>query len=551
MLKPYTLITGMALVLLSANASAQHSGPKPGMTPGTPNSHLRGAEPVNDECAGAISLTVGTTCVGTAGISDAATESLPANADCVQFPSLEANDMWYSFVATTTSTTIDVTGMNDYDVVFEVFEGTCGALVSIGCADNNFPEVPPAESLTETFVAATNIAQTYYVRTYYYNFDNGGTVNPTDFNFSICVYESPAPPANDNCVDAVDQALAVGNTISMSGDNTGATLDTDLGDVAVWHSFTTTECSDVVLNYCVEGSTFNDFYIVLFGDCADLENSVVFGDADQCNAYFAQLPAGTYYVPVLVSTDTPSGAYTVDATATACDVYCAASSGTCDEFTANVTIGTIDNASGCGPTYQNFTDLSTVLVIGNDHAITVTNNPDAFYEGDQCTVWVDWNQDFDFEDEGETFTLTTADAFETFTGNIVPPVDAALGATRMRIRMNYDDEALPCGVAEYGDVEDYTVVVENPVGIAEEAAGNWNVFPNPSNGNITIAGLQVSGAMTVQLHDMTGRLVYTTNRTVTANQAVSLELAGQLATGTYQLSLVSPIGRTVRPVMVR
>src|SRR5688572_4147249 len=52
-------------------------------------------------------------------------------------------------------------------------------------------------------------------------------------------------PSNDDCSGATAQALAVGGSLTFSGNNTGATVDISDGGtdyIFVWHAFTTTEC---------------------------------------------------------------------------------------------------------------------------------------------------------------------------------------------------------------------------------------------------------------------------------------------------------------------
>ncbi|HRH36851.1 MAG TPA: GEVED domain-containing protein, partial [Flavobacteriales bacterium] len=95
-----------------------------------------GSAPANDFCANAQSITPGAACVGTFGDATGATQSLAAST-CSGSLSTTANDVWFTFVATGTSTTVAVAGGGDattgYDAVLEVFSGNCGALSSLGC----------------------------------------------------------------------------------------------------------------------------------------------------------------------------------------------------------------------------------------------------------------------------------------------------------------------------------------------------------------------------------------------------------------------------------
>ncbi|MCD4789545.1 MAG: hypothetical protein K8R37_06045, partial [Bacteroidales bacterium] len=139
--------------------------------------------------------------------------------------------------------------------------------------------------------------------------------------------------------------------------------------------------------------------------------------------------------------------------------YCTAGSDLEDEFVETITVGTINDGpfAADGITYHDYTATSTDMQLSVGYPITVVNG--TAYASDQCTVWVDWNQNFDFYDAGEQFTLTSVDGGLTFTGTIVPPAGATLGNTRMRVRINYTDTPDPCGNATYGEVLDYSVNV--------------------------------------------------------------------------------------------
>src|SRR5690606_17788517 len=84
-----------------------------------------------------------------------------------------------------------------------------------------------------------------------------------------------------------------------------------------------------------------------------------------------------------------------------------------------------------------------------------------YYDSDEVLVWIDFNQDGDFNDPGEA-VLTLEMTSTSGGGNITIPMNATLGATRMRIRLHYADyqeNYTPCGNSGYGQVEDYTVII--------------------------------------------------------------------------------------------
>ncbi len=137
--------------------------------------------------------------------------------------------------------------------------------------------------------------------------------------------------------------------------------------------------------------------------------------------------------------------------------YCSASGDGCAyEYIGRVVIGTIDNSTGCSD-YADYTAMSTEVEKGQDYSITVTNG--SAYIGDQCGIWVDWNQDGDFSDAGET--ISVGGDFAVFTATITPPETALEGPTRMRIRIMWEGDVNPCGSTDGGEVEDYTLVISD------------------------------------------------------------------------------------------
>ncbi len=132
--------------------------------------------------------------------------------------------------------------------------------------------------------------------------------------------------------------------------------------------------------------------------------------------------------------------------------YCDGSGG-CDEYISNVEVGDINNASVCTE-YGDYTNLSTTMNAGDSYPITITNGNS--WNGDECMIWVDWNQNEEFDDNE---AISTNGGPDVYTANIIPPDDALGGSTRMRIRLQYFGTPEPCGTTTYGEVEDYTIDV--------------------------------------------------------------------------------------------
>lgn len=129
-----------------------------------------------------------------------------------------------------------------------------------------------------------------------------------------------------------------------------------------------------------------------------------------------------------------------------------------NKYISNVKIGAIDNLSGSNEYTDYTSSFSTDVEIGTNYPLTITNgNYNTWGDTPVYCVWVDWNQDGDFDEANET--IASEVGVGVFTVTITPPLGAVSGSTRMRIRLNHTDMATPCETTDWGEVEDYTLNV--------------------------------------------------------------------------------------------
>ena len=146
---------------------------------------------------------------------------------------------------------------------------------------------------------------------------------------------------------------------------------------------------------------------------------------------------------------------------------CWSQTGTPRDIITNVTFAAINNTSaeeGLPCQYDDFTHLSTEVATGAAYTLSVSVDP-CFAQPAQCDgvqhvrAWIDWDQSGRFDLHEQYDLGLVADAPGMVTADIVVPVWAELGSTRMRVAEAFDGDPLPCAQAEWGSSEDYSVVV--------------------------------------------------------------------------------------------
>lgn len=113
--------------------------------------------------------------------------------------------------------------------------------------------------------------------------------------------------------------------------------------------------------------------------------------------------------------------------------------------------------------YEDFTAISTNVTQSSTYNLTVNVNTDGNYRVD-AFVWIDWNQDNDFLDAGETYDMGNVTNVSNGPPSLSPlsvtiPATATLGTTRMRVAARYNSDPTSCGTGYDGEVEDYSINV--------------------------------------------------------------------------------------------
>ena len=93
-----------------------------------------------------------------------------------------------------------------------------------------------------------------------------------------------------------------------------------------------------------------------------------------------------------------------------------------------------DTGTGCTSSYYNVQTSDTVFIQQTaPTTISFTSN----YFTQYFAVWIDFNDDGDFDDSGEHLWSSPTNAWSSTTGSITVPSTVSLGSYRLRVRSNY------------------------------------------------------------------------------------------------------------------
>ncbi|MCC9017674.1 M4 family metallopeptidase [Flavobacterium lipolyticum] len=337
-------------------------------------------------------------------------------------------------------------------------------------------------------------------------------------------------------------AVGVGAAYVDSNDTTAPTAPTNLaasGTTGSTTNLTWTASTDNV------GVTGYDIY----------QGTTLKGSSTTTNYTVTGLTALTAYSFSVKAKDGAGNVSTasnvVNVTTTAASLnYCnSQGNSTVDERIGKVVFGTINNTSTGTTGYENYTAISTNAAKGTAYTITITPVWTSTIYSEGYAVFIDYNQDGDFTDAGETVWTKATSTAATATGTITIPATATLGTTRLRVSMKYNGIPTSCESFSYGQVEDYSINItasgaivnqEIVAGLVEtNETARFALYPNP-----------VVDELNISLADNTG---YTFRITNTLGQQVSSgALSGNpidvrtLKTGLYVIELNNGAKRIVK-----
>ncbi|MCF6279506.1 MAG: M12 family metallo-peptidase [Flavobacteriaceae bacterium] len=229
------------------------------------------------------------------------------------------------------------------------------------------------------------------------------------------------------------------------------------------------------------------------------------------------------------------------------------------EYILNVSFATINNASGDAITdgYEDFTGVPAANIDANStYLLEVTIDTEGNFQ-DHCNVYIDWNQDFAFDQATEFYDL--GDITNVNSGilsmDITVPATAINGNTRMRVNIEANEDGGACDVnhvTEWGETEDYTVNISGGLSVGKESFEEFKLYPNPSEGTVNISLLLDSSEnVIIDLFDLLGRTIKTTvfeNNNLSFNEQLQY---GNLAKGVYLIKIKQGNKTTSKQLIIK
>ncbi len=192
--------------------------------------------------------------------------------------------------------------------------------------------------------------------------------------------------------------------------------------------------------------------------------------------------------------------------------YCAAQgTNTNYEYIQKVSFKSIDNTSGNNNGYGDFSAQSTTVAVGESVAFSLTPGFQGALYNEAWSIWIDFNRDGDFQDAGENIYNNTSSG--NLSGNLTIPNLASEGATGMRVAMQWNNAASPCGSFQFGEVEDYTIIIGGGLPkLAGQLENRISLYPNPASELIHINTSKIENkgqisTLYLEVYTLDGQLV--------------------------------------------
>ena len=367
------------------------------------------------------------------------------------------------------------------------------------------------------------------------NFTDLSANAPTSWSWSF-PGGTPSSSTSQNPVVSYANAGTYDVTL-VAANNSGSTTKVKLNDITVnpYVSPVPSPVADFTSNETIltaNGSVnFIDLSINAPAEWAWTFDGGIPASSTSKNPVVAYKNPGKYNVTLVASnsngksTKIKTGYITVNEVVSS--TYCSSNGNAGNEWISQVTIDkTSFNSKSSGSTGS--ADL-TANVFNVDVNSTYSVKLTPGYLGRSTfwnwSIWIDFNHDMDFEDEGEQL-LASGKSKTTIKSSVYIPSGALIGSTRMRVSMKQGSLPLPCEIFSYGEVKDYSINISAPqTALIPRSAQkdestitsnlSLTLFPNPAESMINLKLNELYGNENYAIYNMQGSVVK--NRQIDSN----------------------------------
>jgi len=197
------------------------------------------------------------------------------------------------------------------------------------------------------------------------------------------------------------------------------------------------------------------------------------------------------------------------------------------EWIAGVEVGSFSNSSSAAG-YTDFTSKTVELQAGNDYAVSLTPGFASSTYNEYWKIWIDYNNDKEFTSDELAFDAGALSK-TSVTGTMTIPSGVGQVTTRMRVSMKYNAAQTACESFDYGEVEDYTVIITEPGDDTQAPTEPVNL----SASNITETSFTLSWNASTDNIGVVGYDVYQDGSIVSTVTETSANISGLTAGTTF------------------
>jgi Zn-dependent metalloprotease len=154
-----------------------------------------------------------------------------------------------------------------------------------------------------------------------------------------------------------------------------------------------------------------------------------------------------------------------------------------------VSLGGINRTSGKDAGYYDGTALNANVTAGTSQTINFSAGFTSTAYTEYWKIFIDYNQDGDFSDTGETIVSGSSSSAVTLSSTFTVPTTAKTGKTRMRVLMSDNSATTSCGSYSYGETEDYSITISGGAAVAEtgsSSGGNMGLLAQTTTQNLEL-----------------------------------------------------------------